>query len=34
VLDVEDDGGVSVVTEGHAFAEIVCECHLGIVESF
>ncbi len=29
VLNFKDDGGVSVVTDGHAFAEIVCECHLG-----
>ncbi len=29
VLNFNDDGGVSVVTDGHAFAEIVCECHFG-----
>ena len=23
----KDDGGVAVVTDGHAFAEVVCECH-------
>jgi hypothetical protein len=27
VLDFKDDGRISVVTDGHAFAEIICESH-------
>ena len=27
MLNFKDDGDVSVVTDGHAFTEIVCECH-------
>ena len=28
VLDIEDDGRISIVTDCHAFAEIICCCHV------